>query len=281
MVRHLVYFCLLLAFSADAWAWGLQTHTYFAQALIWLVPIADPRLRRAAARLPRLVLAGAALPDLVLMSGRRIPALADSHEWATAARLLHRAGSDEERALALGFASHLLTDIIAHNHFVPAHERVWFDAPLLTHVASEWAMDRYIAGQLFVQPAVLLAAERETVVRYVADTFDCRPEDAGATLQALERAERLLRCSGLPTLAYRIGQAADRRLDRRFQHYLTHTVRRLDQINRLAAGERPALAANPCRYRAQEALATMPDRLLRGRLPLPTDLFAPAGLAAA
>lgn len=281
MLRRLAYLCLLLAFSADAWAWGLQTHGYFAQALIWLVPLADPRLRHAARRLPRLVLAGAALPDLVLTAGRRIPALADSHEWDTAARLLARAGSDEERALALGFASHLLTDIIAHNHFVPAHEHVWFDAPLLTHVAAEWAMDHCITGQLFLQPAIALAAEREALVTYVGDAFACRADDARASLHALERAERLLRVSGLPALAYRTGQVADRRLERRFRHYLTHTVRRLEQINRLAAGERPALAANPCPRRAQEALATMPMRLLRGRLPLPADLFAPAGQTAA
>jgi hypothetical protein len=210
------------------------------------------------------------------MSGRRIPALADSHEWETAARLLHQAGSDEERAIALGFASHLLTDIIAHNHFVPAHERVWFDVPLLTHAASEWAMDHCVAGHLFVQPADLLKSEQGLLAQYVSTAFDCRIEDAQTTLAALARAEQLLRSTGLPTLARRIGQAVDRRQERRFRHYLAHTVHRLEQVNRLAAGERPSLDANPCRRRAQAALATVPDRLLRARLPLPADLFAPA-----
>jgi hypothetical protein len=272
--RLVVYLGCLLVFSPDAWAWGLQTHSWFAQALIWLVPLADPALRRAARRLPRLVLAGAALPDLVLTSGRRIPLLGDSHEWDTSARLLAAAGSDEERALALGFSSHLLTDIIAHNHFVPVHERVWLDAPLLTHVAAEWAMDHSLKGQIFLEPALALAAERETLTRYVADSFDCPADHARSALLALERAERLLRVSGLPALAMRTGLLADRRLQRRFRHYLNHTVRRLEQINRLAAGERPLLSANPCPRRAQEALATMPMRLMRSRMPLPADLFA-------
>ncbi len=274
--RRFLYYGLLLSFSVDAWAWGLQTHGFFAQSLLWLVPLADPRLRRAAGKLPQLVLAGATLPDLVLTGAGRIPALATSHEWETAARLLAEAGSDEERALALGFSSHLLTDIIAHNHFVPAHEMVWFDVPLLTHVASEWAMDHQIRGHLFVEPAILLAREQNTMETYVAQSFACSIGEARSTLRGLARAERWLRRSGLPALAYSVGRMADRRLDRRFRHYLAHTLRQLPQINRLAAGEQPRWGANPCPNRARAALADVPGRLLRTRLPLPADLFASA-----
>jgi hypothetical protein len=274
--RRILYCGLLLTFSVDAWAWGLQTHGFFAQSLLWLVPLSDPRLRRAASKLPQLVLAGAALPDLVLTGAGQIPALESSHEWETAARLLAEAGSDEERALALGFSSHLLTDIIAHNHFVPAHEMVWFDVPLLTHVASEWAMDHQIRGQLFAEPATLLVREKNVIEAYVAQSFGGSIAQAGSAVRGLARAERWLRRSGLPALAYSVARTADRRLDRRFRHYLAHTVRQLPQINRLAAEEQPHWGANPCPTRAKAALAAVPDRLLRTRLPLPADLFASA-----
>jgi hypothetical protein len=275
-LRRFLYCCLLLGFSADAWAWGLQTHAFFAQALLWLVPLTDPRLRKAASKLPQLILAGACLPDLALTSAGRIPALDASHDWETAARLLAEAGSDEERALALGFASHLLTDIVAHNHFVPAHEMVWLDVPLVTHVAAEWAMDCYIARQLFVEPAVLLTREQSTVEKYVAQSFFCSAAQACTAMQSLARAESLLRRSGLPLLAFSVGRTVDRRLDLRFRHYLAHTLRRLPQINRLAAGEQPSWGANPCPNRAKAALADVPGHLLRTRLPLPADLFASA-----
>ena len=39
----------LLLFSADAHAWGLYTHVYFAQLLLWTTPLADPRFRKAVA----------------------------------------------------------------------------------------------------------------------------------------------------------------------------------------------------------------------------------------
>jgi len=274
--RRLFHFVCLLACSADAWAWGLQTHGFFAQSVLWLVPLADPLLRRAAARLPRLVIAGAALPDLVLTGARRIPALGQSHDWPTATRLLAEAGSDEERALALGFTSHLLTDIFAHNHFVPVHERIWGDVPVLTHAAAEWAMDCRIAGQLFVQPADVLLEEREILGSYVAQSFACTSADAESALLALARAEHWLRRSGLPALAHSAARLADRRLDRRFKHYLAHTQRHLAQINRIAAGEQPNWGANPCSRRAKAALAGVPERLLHTRLPLPADLFVPA-----
>jgi hypothetical protein len=274
--RSVFHLCWLLGFSADAWAWGLQTHAFFAQSLLWLVPLADPRLRRAAASLPRLVLAGAVLPDLVLTGAGRIPALAQSHDWETAARLFGQAGSDEERALALGFASHLLTDIFAHNHFVPAHEKVWFDVPLLTHAAAEWALDHRIAGDLFVEPAELVTRQLPVLGSYVAQSFSGTPEQAESALASLALAERWLRRSGLPALAYRTARLADRRLDRRFRHYLAHTARQLAQINRLAAGDEPRWGANPCPRRAKAALSGVPERLLRARLPLPADVFAPA-----
>lgn len=275
-IRRFLYCCLLLGFSADAWAWGLQTHAFFAQTLLWLVPLTDPRLRKAAAKLPRLILAGACLPDLVLTSVGRIPTLNASHDWETAARLFADAGSDEERALALGFASHLLTDIVAHNHFVPAHELVWIDVPLATHAAAEWAMDRYISRQLFVEPAVLLMREENDVEKYVAQSFSCSVGQARTAMRSLARAESLLRRSGLPALAFSVGRKLDRRLDLRFRHYLAHTLRRLPQINRLAAGEQPSWGANPCSNRAKTALANVPGRQLRTRLPLPVDLFASA-----
>lgn len=273
----LLWLPALLLTSADALAWGLYTHVYFAQALVWLVPLADPCLRAAARRLPGLVLAGACLPDLALTDLRaERPVFEHSHEWETAARLLAAAGSEEERALALGFASHLFTDIFAHNHFVPAHEIVWFDAPVLTHAACEWAMDHHVRRHVYGAPAELLAADREVVAAWVAAAFGCTPGVAGRALDGLAGADRLLRRSGLPRLAHGVGGLGDRRMARRFAHYLSHTVRHLRQMDRIAAGERPQWVANPCRHAAREALAGVPARLLRARLPMPADLFRPA-----
>ena len=52
-MRHRPWFFILiplLLHSAEALAWGLATHLYFSQLLLWAVPLLDPRLRAAAKR---------------------------------------------------------------------------------------------------------------------------------------------------------------------------------------------------------------------------------------
>jgi hypothetical protein len=273
--RYLPWLVPLLLTAGDACAWGLYTHVYFAQALLWLAPLADPRARAAMRRLPRLVLAGASLPDLALTDiGAEKPVFDTSHDWDTAARLLANAASDEEKALSLGFACHTFTDIFAHNHFVPAHELVWFDASALTHVACEWAMDHNVRANLYATPAELLESERSVLAAYAAKAFHCTEAHASASLATLGNGDGLLRKSGLPALVWHAGRVGDRRMQRRFAHYLSHTTRHLHQMDRLLAGERPRWVANPCRHAARAALAEVPARLLRERLPMPADVFA-------
>lgn len=272
----------LLLTAGDAFAWGLYTHVWFAQSLLWLVPLADPRFRSAARKLPRLVMAGACLPDLALVRGiARSGQFGDSHDWALAAMQIARADSDEARALALGYASHLLTDIFAHNHFVPAHESVWADVPVLTHASCEWALDHHVRRHLFATPGQLLGDQRSTIVAYLQEAFTCPADEAARLINALARADRLLRFSRLPALAHTAGRIGDKRMLRRFNHYLDQTVRRLPQINALLAGDCPQWNANPPRHLAHSAIAGQSAQALRSRLALPADVFVSVEQSAA
>ncbi|MBX9849284.1 MAG: zinc dependent phospholipase C family protein, partial [Rhodocyclaceae bacterium] len=198
---------------------------------------------------------------------------ADSHDWALAASQLEHADCDESRALALGYASHLLTDIFAHNHFVPAHENVWANVPVVTHASCEWALDHHVRKQLFATPGQLLNSERATIVSYLNSAFDCPADEATRLINTLGRADRLLRFSRLPAVAHVAGKLGDRRMVRRFNHYLDQTVRRLPQINALLVGEYPQWSANPPRHLAHTAIAGASLQTLRSRLSLPADVF--------
>ncbi len=107
MTARPLWHCLpLFLFAPEAHAWGLQTHLFFAQYALALVPLADPQLRAAAARLPRVVLAGACLPDLAVV-GRfflRTPAFRRAHLWGTLRRIAATPRNDHDRALAMGYA---------------------------------------------------------------------------------------------------------------------------------------------------------------------------------
>jgi len=272
-IARLAWLAPLALFSEDALAWGLYTHVYFTQLLIWAIPLADPRFRAAVRRLPDLLLAGACLPDVALV-GRYTgaPAFNTTHQWSVARRLLARAHDDETRVLALGYASHLLADVVAHNHFVPAHEQMWLDRPVVTHAASEWAMDAHVTPHLFARPAELLNRHRQRVVDYAAEHFGCGRDASGRALVCLGNGEALLRASRLPQLLLRGAGALDGRLRRRFDWYIAETAARLGQINRVIEGDAPVWHAEIDGASRAEARAPALTSRAFGQ-PLPQDFF--------
>lgn len=235
--RALLYSLPLLLFASDALAWGLQTHLLFAQYALFMLPFADPDLRKAAARFPRLVLAGACLPDLVL-TGRLVgtPAFRRSHRWSTMRRLAAVPRDDADRALALGYASHLVTDVVAHNHFVPDHEARIGRVPYAVHALAEWAMDHHVRTQLQADPSELLAEERRRVADFAARVFRCEGALARRALGLLGRADGVLRFSPLPALCGALLRRLDRKLAPRFDGYLERAAGALQGIEAALAG---------------------------------------------
>jgi hypothetical protein len=256
-MRVYVFF-LILFFAQDANAWGLQTHVFIAQWVLAAVPLADPRFRLAVLRLPQLVLAGACLPDLAL-AGRmlRLPTFRPAHQWSTLRRLASGA-DDEERAIAVGYASHLLADIIAHNRFVPDHERRILGVPHVTHALCEWAMDQHVSGGLRAQPGELLAAEERALTHAAGTMFGCSERLARRGLGVLAGAERLLRWSRLPRLCQELLGVLDAHVAARFDAYIGDAAGVVRRIDALLAGAEPRWHADPepGQVMAHEAPAT-------------------------
>ncbi len=273
LAARLAWLAPLALLSEDALAWGLCTHVYFSQLLIWAIPLADARFRRAVARLPELMLAGACLPDLSLF-GRWLgaPALGATHQWSAAQRLLAVADDDEARALALGYASHLLADIIAHNHFVPAHEQLWLDRPVVTHAASEWVMDAHIMPHLLVRPSDLMRRHQARLADYAARHLGCSFAESRRALGCLRHGEALLRASRLPQALRAGARVADARLGRRLDWYVAETAARLGQINRLIEGDAPVWHAELDGARPARGRTRTPSARAFAR-PLPQDFF--------
>ena len=231
----LLVLCVLL-YAPDAHAWGLQTHLFFAQYALAAVPLADPELRAAAARLPRLVLAGACLPDLAIV-GRfflHSPVFRRSHLWGTLRRIAASARNDHDRALALGYATHLVSDVVAHNEFVPEHEARIGDAAMIAHLVSEWAMDDHLPQR--IRPAEALEEAGWHAVEFVARAFHCSEIFARRALNVLTRGDRFLRASPAPGLCRAAVRLMDRRWAVRFELHLAKTMQRLAQVETALAG---------------------------------------------
>ncbi len=238
MLRAALYLLALGLFPLDAHAWGLTTHLYFAHYALLALPFADPELRAAAARFPRLVLAGACLPDLPMIGQfTGTPAFQRSHRWSTLRRIAAAPRDERERALALGYGTHLLADVIAHNIFVPEHEARLMRVAYIGHAISEWAMDEHLRSRAPATPGEVLDTEPRLLSEFVARAFRCDEPLAARGIDQLRRANGLLGASPLPRLCRRIVRLYERRLEQRFDSYVRRTTKALHSVERALAGQ--------------------------------------------
>ncbi len=226
-------FCV---YSVDANAWGLVTHLYFAQSLLWAMPLLDPRLQGAIKRFPDLVMAGACLPDLAIISHR----FRHTHLWENAHHLLQVAQTDEETAIAIGYASHLYIDVIAHHHFVPAHEAMWLNNSMFTHITSEWAMDAHLAPLLNTSPRHLLKQHQTLISKFISPHFRCTESVTNLALKRLALGDGLLRLMKIPHFIYGMVRLIDRRVSKHFVYYVAKTQLAVADIGEVLNGTKPA-----------------------------------------
>lgn len=224
-------------YSIDANAWGLMTHLYFAQSLLWAMPLLDPRLQNAIKRFPNLVMAGACLPDLAIVSHR----FRRTHLWENAHQLLLCAHTDEEIAIAIGYASHLYVDVIAHNHFVPAHEAMWVQNSILTHIASEWAMDAYLTPLMKANPRSLLIQYKQDIAAFIAPQFKCSEHAANKALSRLAFWDGVLRMVKLPHAILALARLFDKNVKKHFMYYIAKTQVAVEDIGTMLGGNKPEL----------------------------------------
>ena len=227
----------IFLYSADANAWGLVTHVYFAQSLLWAMPLLDPRLQRAIRNFPELVMAGACLPDLAIVSRR----YQHTHLWESGHRLMSAAQTEEETALAIGYISHLYIDVIAHNHFVPAHEAMWHKNEIFTHVVSEWAMDGHLASLVNILPGQLLNRHHAIITRFISIQFRCSVNVTSRALKRLAFWDGILRKVKLPSLIHRLVSILDKRVFKHFVYYLAKTQVAVADIGEVLNGGNPIL----------------------------------------
>ena len=224
-------------YSTDTYAWGLVTHLYFAQSLLWAMPLLDPRLQNAIRRFPELVMAGACLPDLAIISHR----FRYTHLWENAHHLLQVAQTDEETAIAIGYASHLYIDVIAHHHFVPAHEAMWSKNTMLTHIASEWAMDAYLAPLMNTSPRRLLSQHQAIISKFISPHFRCSESATNIALKRLARGDGILRLIKLPHIIYGLVCLLDKRISKHFIYYVAKTQVAIGDVGEVLNGKKPIL----------------------------------------
>ena len=131
----------LLALPAQALAWGPITHLVHG----WEVtgnPTILPAALQELLSLNRLAyLYGCIGADITQARRYARNLYSHCHHWGVGFKLLEAARSDEERAFAYGYLSHLAADVYSHNHYVPSQLIASYPARTLGHVYWEARFD--------------------------------------------------------------------------------------------------------------------------------------------
>lgn len=258
-------------YAADSNAWGLFTHIYFSQYLLMATPLLDPKVQQAIKRFPKLVLAGACLPDLAVIS----KSFSTTHQWHISEQMIAYAQTDEELAMAVGYASHLFVDVIAHNHFVPAHEAKWLNKTIMTHIASEWAMDGHISKHIIDPPHRLIKHHIKELTHFVAPHFKLHPKLVKSNLKRLANLDRLLRFSQLSPMLLLGLKIRDKEFVNNLNYYLIKTEHALSHFNNALKGARPKWQPELHHLSASELIDWRTECLgdLRLRILHPVDFY--------
>lgn len=135
-----------LFFPEGAFAWGPAVHTAIAVHTLKDATLLLPPLAQIIAAYPLEYAYGCLSADFFLGKGRK-GAVEGPHHWKGGFRFLEQARSDQERAYALGFLSHLAADVIAHNFFIPNLVSLYPGRGRLIHIYWELRSDQLIGSE--------------------------------------------------------------------------------------------------------------------------------------
>ena len=235
----------LVFYAIDANAWGLYTHLFFSQWLMLSTPLLgsatlSPKIQQAIKKFPKLVLAGACLPDLAVVA----KAFNSTHQWHKAEQMMQNAVTDEEIAIAVGYSSHLFVDVVAHNHFVPAHEAKWahinwLNKSVVAHISSEWAMDAHIDKQVTHCPHHLILSNLDSLSSFIAPYFAVTKQHAKNKLRLLAWLDGLLRISQLSSAILWSIKLSDAGFVKNCEYYTAKTSHALTHFEQSLQGIRP------------------------------------------
>lgn len=135
---------LVLLSASDAFAWGPATHIKLGSDLLSQSGLISAGLASLLLKHRRAFLYGNVATDTVFAKKMsRVKQIC--HHWSTGFNLLEAARTDEGKAFAYGYLSHLAADTVAHNKFLPRQMAVAQSTVTFGHLYWEIRADCPIA----------------------------------------------------------------------------------------------------------------------------------------
>jgi len=129
-----------------AWAWGAGLHVAQGSFILANLGLVRPEIAAVISAFPLDYIYGCISADIFLGKGYRRHD-DHCHNWSVGMRVLKSANDESTRAYAYGYLTHLASDIVAHNYFIPTLLVSTPAANKLGHVYWEFRADRFINKQ--------------------------------------------------------------------------------------------------------------------------------------
>lgn len=140
---HWLFPLFLILFLPDlSYAWGPLTHAYLAQQILNLQNLIPLSLVSLLLNHREHFIYGNIIPDTII-GKKYLPQEKNPHSWKTGLTLLNEAKSEEEKAFAYGYLSHLAADAILHHEIRQLNP--------IQHVFFELKADRIVDRVYWLQ----------------------------------------------------------------------------------------------------------------------------------
>ncbi|MCX7769631.1 MAG: zinc dependent phospholipase C family protein [Proteobacteria bacterium] len=139
---------LVLLLPETAFAFGPAFHLKIGYELLNYLTLFSPLTQQLLSEYPLDFLYGNISPDIII--GKRfLPYHKHCHNWNIAKDLIDFASSPSQKAFAYGYLTHLASDVIAHNYFVPLQTISTFKSRTLTHLYWETRLDNKVDREIW------------------------------------------------------------------------------------------------------------------------------------
>jgi hypothetical protein len=192
----------LVFWPAEAGAWGPVTHLVHGSQVLERITILAPALQQMLGTFRLSYLYGCIAPDIMHAKKYTRSVYTHCHCWAVGWRVVEAARSEEERAFAYGYLSHLAGDVHSHNHYVPVRMVMSYEAVALRHLYWEARFDSSQAAEhwgllreVVASPHQACDAHVEREVERTLFTFKTNKRifDSLMTLQRMEQWHGMVR----------------------------------------------------------------------------------------
>ncbi len=147
---------LLVVFftPADALAWGPGTHLEIASNILRNHTLIAPAVAALINEYRFDFLYGNISADIVV--GKNLmEELKHCHNWRFGRKLFNKAKNDSQRAFAYGYLTHLASDTVAHNSFIPAMMIQSFETRIHRHIYWELRFDAMADKKIWKIPETI------------------------------------------------------------------------------------------------------------------------------